>query len=276
MFLLVSACSSIQPLPNQQETGQVQIDQVEIKIGVGSPIPVEALIYGTMFDTCAQFSNIEHTVEGHEFRFNIEVQKTQDPEIECLQDSVSFTITVPLNMVNRPAGEYIVIAHNVSASFIWPPPASDASSGSINGWVWHDLCASGLDGQPQPDSPPPGCIADDSALGPYHADGVMTADEQSIGDVVVSLGEGACPSTGLFETKTIVTDLNYSFAGLAAGTYCVSIDPHSAPNLEVLLPGEWTYPEVAEGVIGTTVELAPGENKFDVNFGWDYQFKPDA
>ena len=37
-----------------------------------------------------------------------------------------------------------------------------------------------------------------------------------------------------------------------------------------LRPGLWTYPFVTEGIVGTTVTLHPGENKFVVNFGWDH------
>jgi hypothetical protein len=90
---------------------------------------------------------------------------------------------------------------------------------------------------------------------------------------VVKLGEGACPSTGLAEMATLATDLSYSFTGLRVGAYCVSIDPQQEPNFTLLRPGLWTYPDVTEGLIGTTVTLQPGENKFDVNFGWDHQFK---
>jgi hypothetical protein len=74
---------------------------------------------------------------------------------------------------------------------------------------------------------------------------------------------------------TVATDLSYSFNGLSAGTYCVSIDPLQEQNKPILLPGNWTYPSLTfDGPASTTVELQAGENKFDVNFGWDYQFLP--
>ena len=144
----------------------------------------------------------------------------------------------------------------------------------ITGWVWHDLCESGKDGQPAPATIPPGCVKEVSPLGPYHADGVMATNEPLIEGVVVTLGEGACPSTGLAETSTIITDLSYSFSNLKAGTYCVSIDPQREPNFSILRPGLWTYPVITEEVISTTVEVTQGEYKGMVNFGWDYQFQP--
>jgi hypothetical protein len=74
----------------------------------------------------------------------------------------------------------------------------------------------------------------------------------------------------LAEAETLATDLSYSFTGLKAGTYCVSIDPLVEPSLSKLKNGSWTYPDRLGGTIHTTVNLAAGENKFDVNFGWDY------
>ena len=100
------------------------------------------------------------------------------------------------------------------------------------------------------------------------------SQEPAIADVVVRLGAGACPAAGLAEVTTIATDISYSFTGLEAGTYCVSLDPSEEPNLSLLRPGIWTFPKLSEGTIGTTVVLKPGENVYDVNFGWDHQFLP--
>ena len=121
---------------------------------------------------------------------------------------------------------------------------------------------------------PEGCIEAASALGDYRGDGRKGGQEPAIEGIVVRLGAGACPVTGLAEATTIATDVSYSFTGLEAGTYCVSINPSEAPNMSRLRPGIWTYPEVAESTIGTTVTLAQGENVFDINFGWDHQFLP--
>lgn len=163
-----------------------------------------------------------------------------------------------------------------------PPPSEtpedqiqdDPGSAMISGWVWNDQCDSGKEGLPAPATTPAGCVKEDSPLGPYHANGELSTDEPLIEGVVVALGEGECPSTGLAEYQTIVTDLSYSFGSLKAGTYCVSIDPQREPNFSILQPGMWTYPAVTQDVIGTTVTLAEGEYKGMVNFGWDFQFQP--
>ena len=155
-----------------------------------------------------------------------------------------------------------------SAPSAAPPAGAPAS---INGWVWHDLCAVSGEGS-GPVRPSAGCIQTGDL---YRADGVMAGDEPAIGGVEVQLGQGECPaSSTLTSTTTITTDLSYSFTGLEPGTYCVAIDPLQEPNPAILLPGSWTYPALVDGPISTTVVLRSGENQFDVNFGWDYQFLP--
>jgi len=202
--------------------------------------------------------------------FFIEFNKT-DPEMYAQSETLYNTVIQSFNF-----------SPNSNPCPGCPPEADteadqtqeDPRSAMISGWVWHDLCDSGQDGEPAPVTTPSGCVEDVSALGNYHADGLMAIDEPLIEGVVVTLGEGICPSTGMAEVSTITTDLSYSFSSLKAGSYCVSIDPQREPNFSILRPGEWTYPAVEQGVISTTVTLYPGEYRGMVNFGWDYQFQP--
>jgi hypothetical protein len=64
----------------------------------------------------------------------------------------------------------------------------------------------------------------------------------------------------------------YSFTGLAAGTYCVSIDALNAVNIPVFIPGGWSFPVREVTVAQAEIALAEGEARSAVNFGWDYQF----
>ena len=148
-----------------------------------------------------------------------------------------------------------------------PPLPNDPALGSISGWLFHDLCAA--------EQPGAGCVQQPD--GTYRANGLLDAGETSIGGVKVSLAAGACPLTAILqETTTSATDLSYSFTGLTAGTYCVAIEPAREPNTAILYPGRWTHPTVVDGLQSITVNLNAGENKFNVNFGWDYQFLPAA
>jgi hypothetical protein len=150
--------------------------------------------------------------------------------------------------------------------------AAANTTGSINGWLWHDTCAvSGQSIGAGKDTI--GCVQDGDH---YRADGIKENNETIIPYVKVSLGTGPCPSSGLAETDTVATDLSYSFTGLAAGTYCVSIDPLAEANSSILHGGAWSYPNRQDGLIATTVKLSAGENEFDVNFGWDYTNLPST
>jgi hypothetical protein len=98
---------------------------------------------------------------------------------------------------------------------------------------------------------PPGCIEESSPSGAYHADGVLDANELPIEGAVVKLRQRACSVTDLTkiiaQTMTLASDISYSFTGLKAGTYCLSIDPQEEPNFSLLRPGLWTYPVCDRG-----------------------------
>ena len=132
--------------------------------------------------------------------------------------------------------------------------------------MFHDLCAVGHEGA----APPAGCIQ--MGDGGYRANGLLEAGEPGLGGVLVQIGAGTCPASGLGVTTTD-TGGKYSFGGLQAGTYCVSVDALDVQN-ESLLPGEWTVPASADGsVAGYSLTLRDGEQVV-VNFGWDYRFLP--
>ncbi|NIS79131.1 MAG: hypothetical protein GTO14_02660 [Anaerolineales bacterium] len=147
-------------------------------------------------------------------------------------------------------------------------------SSAIAGRVWHDLCAAPEEDQPVPEVVPSGCIEYQAPEG-WRANGVLEGDEPGISGVEVFLGEGSCPAVR-FRTSTTGADGFYFFAGLPAGTYCVSVDPSSGSNATLLLPGNWTYPILAEtsGIASTVVTLGDNDVRSDVYFAWDYLFLP--
>jgi hypothetical protein len=149
------------------------------------------------------------------------------------------------------------------------PVATPApNSGVIGGVVWADSCFIRSDG-----SPSVGCVETAEGSGSFIADGSLNNNEVSIPDLVIGLSEEACPDEGAIAASDIVataaTDENglYRFTGLDGGTYCVSIDAFSEDNVDILIPGDWTWP--AQGVGRITVVLDPGEERLEVDFGWD-------
>jgi hypothetical protein len=144
-----------------------------------------------------------------------------------------------------------------------------AETASIGGRVWHDLCAVADDGVPVP---PAGCI---KAGAEYQANGLLEAGEPVIGGVLIQLGAGSCPASGLASATTDTAGV-YAFTGLDAGTYCVSVDALSPQNAS-LLPGAWTAPTTFMGTtnrVGYTVILLEDGYRAERNFGWDYRLLP--
>ena len=191
---------------------------------------------------------------------------------------VSVELTAPLKkgkytsewLLQSPGGEKFGLGKEGKTPF-WvkinvpkDAPEGAAALGSIGGMVWHDLCASD---KATPDTLPEGCQL--APGGGVIADGELEAGEPPIGGAEVSLGQGPCPSTGL-STTVAEADGRYQFKDLKPGDYCVSIDATSEYNQYIFIPGQWTHPPQGQ----QTVKLGPGENKTDVNFGWDYELAP--
>lgn len=151
--------------------------------------------------------------------------------------------------------------------------AIPANTASIRGAVWHDLCALAGGEGGAPVQPSNGCAPANE--GGFRANGFRETDEPGLGGVLVSLGYGACgESDDYFEVRTN-EDGSFAFTDLPAGTYCVVVDSLRAEN-ESLLPGQWTSPFDVEnsGAAQFSVTLTEGEQRTEVNFGWDYQFLP--
>jgi hypothetical protein len=145
-------------------------------------------------------------------------------------------------------------------------------NGSIQGTVWHDLCAVAGGHGNQPLAPSVGCVQ--LPDGNYLANGVFESGEPGIAGALVQLGAGPCPSSGLASASTN-PDGSYLFSDLAAGPYCLSVAAESQPSMQ-LVPGYWTSPA---GFVGATtayrgVELAQGQALAFVDFGWDYYLLP--
>jgi hypothetical protein len=102
----------------------VVIEDVQVEIGVGSPIPVDVIASGTWPGLCAQLAQMEQRFS--EQRFEISLLATAD-DPNCPLDAVGlpFRMAIPLNIVELPSATYAVVVNGVETNFDWTSaPAS--------------------------------------------------------------------------------------------------------------------------------------------------------
>lgn len=146
------------------------------------------------------------------------------------------------------------------ASDLATPPTPQRHLAAISGRVWQDVCLV-ADGAPGPNCRPLGD-------GRYRADGVPQPEEPGLGGIAINIGQ-TCPASPTLQISTRA-DGTFTFEGLPAGTFCLTVDPNQ-PGNEKLRAGRWTVPlpEDAGAPASLLVQVAEGETKSDVNFGRD-------
>jgi len=134
LFLLLSACSPLttivsasgeQPVPMEEvdtwdsNYQPITIDQVEVEVGVGSPIPVFVHISGNLPDPCSQIEHTEIRQDGSTFVIKrFATPEMGGPAVDgCIKDPMPFKMSIPLSVVDLPAGSYTVLVNDSSAEF---------------------------------------------------------------------------------------------------------------------------------------------------------------
>lgn len=102
----------------------LEVQDVQIEVGVGSPIPVDVMVSGGWPGLCAQLALVN--VRQGDFSFDYELLATPEEE-GCPPDMIGlpFLLRIPLNVVELPEGSYTVTVNGASTTFEIPvtPPA---------------------------------------------------------------------------------------------------------------------------------------------------------
>lgn len=134
LFLLLGACSPLTTIvsssgeqPTPVETYDpapagyqpITVEQVEVEIGVGSPIPVHVIVSGNLPDPCSQVEYTEIKQDGSNFIITLSAAPdTGGPAVDgCIKDPMYFKMGIPLNVVDLPAGSYSVTVNGSRAAF---------------------------------------------------------------------------------------------------------------------------------------------------------------
>ena len=142
-----------------------------------------------------------------------------------------------------------------------PEATAEPGTAVVGGIAWRDYCTE-TQGN---------CVEIGEGSGYYVADGAYSTYERVLNGLTVSLSRGVCPSDNNFGATlaAAVTDADgiYRIEGLDKGNYCAWVDIYSTENVNLLIPGNWTWP--ATGIGYWTVVLIDGEEALDIDFGWD-------
>jgi hypothetical protein len=135
LMLILNACSPAPaaipteevpaPVMNGEGYEALQIDDVQVEVGVGSPIPVHVNVSGSLPSTCAQVEYSEIKQDGS--NFIIKLSTISGSGEDCINDSLPVRMSIPLNMVDLPAGDYSVDVNGTSANFRFENGDSTAS-----------------------------------------------------------------------------------------------------------------------------------------------------
>ncbi len=283
------------PPSNEPVRGQAAINSIDILILESFPVQVNVEASGELNDSCTQIDEIITLRDENQFR--VAVTTVRPPDQVCTQAIVPFTEVISLDVAGLPAGTYSVTVNGVSDTFtldidnvlpeeaiateevpaIVTEPAPEAAElGSIGGIVWHDVCLTTGSTVAADAELPEGCVlASDGTT--VIADGILNEGEPGIPGVEVHMLTSDCTAAVPGEELIATTDESgaFRFDELEAGSYCVFLDVADEANGPILEEGQLTFP-TSNGVVtnSITIELAAGEILEDVNFGFDYRFRP--
>jgi hypothetical protein len=118
--VLVEATTPVetQIFPYSDYSG-MPVQDVQVEIGVGSPIPVTVVASGEWPTLCSQLAQT-HLRYLPERQIHIELLADPgDPSCAVDRLNLPFSLRIPLNMVEMPVGKYSVIVNGVQTDFEW-------------------------------------------------------------------------------------------------------------------------------------------------------------
>jgi len=125
-LLLLVGCGSEQG-PAEFLFRQARVESVEVEFEGPWPMAVNAVIKGTVAESCAQVDEIRQEFDELARTFTVTITTRRPVDEACLQEATRFEATIPLPIEGIPDGVYTVIANGVTATFrferaVEPPP----------------------------------------------------------------------------------------------------------------------------------------------------------
>lgn len=96
----------------------VQVDDVSIEVGVGSPRPVTAVISANLPNTCSLLSEVRMHRDGNQYFVRLVAYTLT--KADCSPEALPMRIELPLNTINLPDGTYEVNVNGATTTFSMP------------------------------------------------------------------------------------------------------------------------------------------------------------
>ena len=166
--------------------------------------------------------------------------------------------------------------HFINKGTCWQNHYLSDDYAEISGRVYRDMCDQTGQFVSSNMLLNPGCVKTNNYN--VRADGVYASNEHGLMNVVVDLGSGPCPSTGLDQATTYGENGGFDFVVMTPGEYCLSVrrdqtgHDYAANVTFDLMNGMWTEPGSYSPylvVAQETITLSPGYHEVKQNFGWD-------
>jgi len=103
-------------MPNYMD--EVTVSDVSIVVGVGSPIPVHAVVLAELPKSCGQLGEVQVKRDGSTFFVRLIAELPA--QTDCNNDPLQVRLELPLNTVNLPEGTYEVNVNGTVTTFDIP------------------------------------------------------------------------------------------------------------------------------------------------------------
>lgn len=103
-------------MPNYLDS--VEVDSLSVVNGVGSPLPIHAMIEAALSKSCGQLGEVQMSREGETFFVRLTAELPA--QTDCNNDSLSMPLEMPLNIAGLHEGTYVVNVNGVTTTFELP------------------------------------------------------------------------------------------------------------------------------------------------------------
>jgi Tol biopolymer transport system component len=273
------------PTPTAAEvaTRPIQISDVQVQIGLGSPLPVEVVASGTWPDLCAQVAGVTQQMSGTRIEIEI-LANPADPA--CPPDLVglAFRMAIPLNVAEMPFDTYTVVVNGFETSFVYSGASSEPLPVENLGLTVAYVGADGNLWLADASGGPPRQVTSDAVFMDASGDVVYTfpkisSDGRYIAarrDVGVPIAEGLKYTFGLWVYDTETGESHAVFDGSDTppagsawkpGTHLLAYSMGVEPNYFIIRGGK-PDPTLATGILavdldsGASSQLVAPENGY--------------